>query len=146
MATDETKLTGKDITGANRSAGEAMLRRHGVDPARVTEEDVEKLRRVGIDAYTYERKALTWNGAIQEFGLPLGPQVFNAVHTAAFGPVPPGKNDINLMSLEDKWMSPRKNDETDKDYEARKKKFTERRERVQQILAAAEKEAAKGVK
>ena len=145
MATDEKAVTVTNITGANR-AGEAMLRRHGIDPAKVGEEEVEKLRQLGIDANTYERKALTWAGAIQEFGKPLGPQVYNAVHTAAFGPVSPGRNDINLMSLEDRWMSPRKPDETDEDFKARKQKFVARRERVHQLIAAAEQEVAKGVK
>ena len=143
MATDEKAVT--NITGANR-AGEAMLRRHGVDPAKVSEEDVEKLRQVGIDANTYERKALTWAGAMREFGRPIGPRLFNEVHTAAYGPVSPGRNDINLMSLEDKWMSPRKPDEADEDFDARKQKFTARRERVKQLIVAAEQEVAKGVK
>lgn len=142
---DETKVTAASITGA-KSAGEAMLRRHGIDPANVGQEEAEKLRKVGIDADTYERKALTWAGAIQEFGRPIGPRLYNDVHVAAFGPVPPGKNDINLMSLEDKWMSPRKESETDEDFKARKTKFVARRERVHQLIAAAEKEAAKGVK
>lgn len=145
MATDEKAITSASVTGANR-AGEAMLRRHGIDPAKVGEEEVEKLRKVGIDADTYERKALTWAGAIQEFGRPLGPQVYNQVHVAGFGPVPPGKNDINLMSLEDKWMSPRKDDETDEDFEARSKKFTARRERVHRLIADAEQQVAKGGK
>jgi|SRR6185503_15060644 len=145
MATEEKAITAAGITGANR-AGEAMLRRHGVDPAKVGEEEIEKLRKLGIDADTYERKALTWAGAIQEFGKPIGPRLYNEVHVAAFGPVPPGKNDINLMSLEDKWMSPRKDDETDEDFEARKKKFSARRKRVHDLIAAAEQEVAKGVK
>lgn len=145
MATDEKAITAAGVTGANR-AGEAMLRRHGIDPAKVGEEEVEKLRNLGIDANTYERKALTWAGAIQEFGKPNGPRLYNEVHVAGFGPVPPGKNDINLMSLEDKWMSPRKADETDEDFEARKKKFIARRERVHRLIAAAEQEAAKGGK
>lgn len=145
MATDENKITTPNITGANR-AGEAMLRRHGIDPAKVGEAETEKLRKLGIDADTYERKALTWAGAIQEFGKPIGPRLYNEVHVAAFGPVRPGKNDLNLMSLEDKWMSPRKDDETDEDFAARKKKFVERRERVHRLIADAEKEAAKGVK
>jgi hypothetical protein len=146
MATDEKAITAAGITGANR-AGEAMLRRHGiVNPAKVSEEEVEKLRKLGIDANTYERKALTWAGAIQEFGKPLGPRLYNEVHVAGFGPVPPGRNDINLMSLEDKWMSPRKDEETDEEFEARKKKFVARRERVHQLIAAAEQEVAKGVK
>lgn len=145
MGPDETPITAASITGANR-AGEAMLRRHGIDPAKVGEEDVEKLRKLGIDADTYERKALTWAGAIQEFGKPIGPRLYNEVHVAGFGPVPPGKNDINLMSLEDKWMSPRKGDETDEDFEARKKKFVARRERVHRLIAAAEQDAAKGGK
>jgi len=145
MATDEKAVTAAGITGASR-AGEAMLRRHGIDPSKVSEEEVEKLRTRGIDANTYERKALTWAGAIQEFGKPIGPRLYNDVHVAAFGPVPPGRNDINLMSLEDKWMSSQKAGETDEDFAARKKKFTERRERVYQLIAAAEQEAAKGVK
>lgn len=145
MATDEKKVIAAGITGANQS-GEAMLRRHGINPAQVGEEEVEKLRQLGIDANTYERKALTWAGAIQEFGKPIGPRLYNEVHVAAFGPVPPGKNDINLMSLEDKWMSPRKPDESDEEYETRKQKFTARRERVKELIAAAEKEVAKGVK
>lgn len=146
MATDEKSITAAALTGSNRAAGEAMLRRHGIDPAKVSEEEVEKLRQLGIDANTYERKALTWAGAIQEFGKPIGPRLYNEVHVAGFGPVPPSKNDINLMSLEDKWMSPRKDDETDEDFEVRKKKFVARRERVQQLIAAAEKEVGKGVK
>jgi len=145
MATDEKAVTAAGITGASR-AGDAMLRRHGIDPAKVSEEEVEKLRTRGIDANTYERKALTWAGAIQEFGKPIGPRLYNDVHVAAFGPVPPGRNDINLMSLDDKWMSSQKADETDEDFGARKKKFTERRERVHQLIAAAEQEAAKGGK
>lgn len=146
MVTDETKLPSKNITGAS-SAGEAMLKRHGiVDPTNVSEEEVEKLRRIGIDADTFERKALTWDGAIREFGKPIGPRLYNEVHVAAFGPISPGRNDLNLMSLEDKWMSPRKPDETDEEFEDRQKKFTARRERVHQLIAAAEKEAAKGVK
>lgn len=145
MATDEKKITAAGITGANQ-AGEAMLRRHGIDPTKVGEEEVEKLRQLGIDANTYERKALTWTGAIQEFGKPIGPRLYNEVHVAAFGPVSPGRNDLNLMSLEDKWMSPRKPDETDEEYGTRKQKFTTRRERVKELIVAAEKEVAKGVK
>lgn len=145
MATDEKKITAAGITGANQ-AGEAMLRRHGVDPKKVGEEEVEKLRQLGIDANTYERKALTWAGAIQEFGKPIGPRLYNEVHVAGFGPVSPGRNDLNLMSLEDKWMSPRKPEETDEEYETRKQKFIARRERVKELIAAAEKEVAKGVK
>lgn len=143
---DEKIAVAANITGANR-AGEAMLKRHGIaDPANISEEEVEKLRRLGIDADTYERKALTWAGAIKEFGKPIGPRLYNEVHTAAFGPVSPGRNDINLVSLEDKWMSPRKESETDEEFEARQKKFVARRERVHELIATAEKEAAKGVK
>lgn len=141
---DEKATPATDIVGTKR--GEGMLRRHGVDPAKVTEQDAEKLRSMGIDADTYERKALTWAGAIQEFGKPIGPRLYNEVHTAAFGPVSPGKNDINLMSLEDKWMSPRKPDESDEEFQTRKQKFTDRRERVHRLIAAAEQEVAKGVK
>lgn len=139
-------------TASVRRAGEAMVRRHGIDPEAGDEEARESLRRVGIDADTYERKALTYQGAIREFGKPIGPRLYNEVHVAAFGPVRPGQNDINLMSLEDRWISPRRSDpsqrnfETEEEFDERKAKFTARRERVQQLIAAAEKEAAKGAK
>jgi len=140
------------ITSDIQRVGEAMLRRHGVDPQKVGDAEREYLRTVGIDADTYERKALTWGGAIAEFGKPVGPRLYNEVHTTAFGPVPPGRNDINLMSLEDQWMTPRRSNpalqdfETDQEFEERKQKFKARRERVKKLIAAAEAEAEKGGK
>jgi|ERR1043165_660662 hypothetical protein len=98
----------------------------------------------GVDPDTGERKAVTWNGLREEFGEREGARLYNDLAVAAFGGVQPGRPDLCLATLDEKWFrSPLKNSqgdrvESDEDYERARVKFRGRIDRAQKILAAAE--------
>lgn len=134
-------LTTKPSTLALKTeavSGIARVRRMGLDPEKLGEAEAEQLRRVGIDSETYERKAVTYNGLIREFGRPLGPQIYNAIAVAAFGGVPSNKGDLSIMTLQDEYISPRGRDESEEDFSKRLEKHRARRAKVEQLLADAE--------
>lgn len=143
MATDEKAIKAPDITGAeilknDTAAGIARVRRLGFDPKKIGEAEAEQLRRLGVDSETFERKAVTYNGLIKEFGRPLGPQIYNAIAVAAFGGVQPNRNALSIETLKDKWLVPRAANESDEDWAKREEKHRTQREKVYKLLADAE--------
>lgn len=101
----------------------------------------------GVDPDTGERKAVTWDGLRAEFGERAGARLYNALAVAAFGGVQPGKPDLSVATIV-LFRARMKNTqgdfiETEEAYENVRKKFIARAERVRQILADAEVEAAK---
>lgn len=137
MAEDKTKLPAVTMT-ANQAAGIARVRRFGIDPAKITQTDRDKLQSVGIDPDTFERGAVTWNGLIEEFGRPLGPQIYNAIARIGWRAVPSNKGDLSIETLKDKWISPRQRSESDEDFAKRMEKHRKTREQVEKVIAEAE--------
>jgi hypothetical protein len=129
MATDEKALKPADITGAKKPNALA---------SRFANQDPESLRRRGIDPDTFERKAVTWKGLLEEFGKPAGPRLYNAIAVAAFGGVPSNKADLSIMTLQDDYIMPRGRDELDEAFNARLEKHRARRAKVEQLIAEAE--------
>ena len=123
---------------ADAAAGIARVSRFNIDPSKISEAQAEQLRRMGIDSETFERKAVTYNGLIREFGKPVGPQLYNAIAVAAFGGVPSNRGDLSIMTLQDEYISPRGRDETEEEFAARLEKHRARRAKVEQLLADAE--------
>lgn len=129
MATDEKKITATDIVGAKKP-----------DPrtARFADQDPESLRRRGIDPDTFERKAVTWKGLLEEFGKPAGPRLYNDIAVAAFGGVPSNKADLSIETLKDEHIRAQARDESDEAFSARLEKHRARRKKVEELIAAAE--------
>lgn len=141
MATDEKTVNAATTSGISKAqidAGIARVRRFGVDPNKMTEADRLKLQKRGIDPDTFERKAVTWDGLIEEFGLPLGPQVFNSIAKAGWRAVPANRGDLSIETLKDRWIVPRQAKESEEDFNKRMAKHRETRERVERILSEAE--------
>lgn len=103
----------------------------------------------GVDPDTGERKAVTWDGLRAEFGERKGSRLYNDLAVAAFGGVQPGRPDLSLATLDEKWYRGRlKNEmgdfiETEEEYEKVRVKFRARIERAKKILADAEAESTK---
>jgi hypothetical protein len=136
MATDEKKITAVEITGAK-----AKKYRPGFNAAGKAYP--------GVDPDTEERKAVTWYGLRAEFGDRRGSRLYNDLAVAAFGGVQPGRPDLSLATLDEKWFRARlKNEqgdiiETEEAYAKVRDKFMARIEKVKKILADAEAESAK---
>lgn len=87
----------------------------------------------GVDPYTGERKALTWDGAREEFGERIGARLYNDVAKAAFGGVQAARPALSLITLDDAHAK------ADLDL-ARQQKRRDRAAKVAELIAAAEKE------
>lgn len=120
-----------NITGAKKTSAQRLATRFAKD-------DPEALRRRGIDPDTFERKAVTWKGLLEEFGKPVGPRLYNDIAIAAFGGVPSNKADLSIMTLQDDYIMPRGRDESDESFNARLEKHRARRKKVEELIAAAE--------
>jgi hypothetical protein len=120
-----------NITGTKNASVQRLADRFGKD-------DPEALRRRGIDPDTFERKAVTWKGLLEEFGKPVGPRLYNAIAVAAFGGVPSNRADLSIMTLQDDYIMPRGRDESDEVFTARLEKHRARRAKVEQLIADAE--------
>lgn len=129
MATDEKLVKPVDITGAKKPDPRA---------ARFADQDPEALRRRGIDPDTFERKAVTWKGLLEEFGKPIGPRLYNDIAVAAFGGVPSNKADLSIETLKDEHIRAQARDESDESFNARLEKHRARRAKVEQLIAEAE--------
>lgn len=145
MATEETKIAAapagqpeSGISKAQADAGAARVRRFGIDPNKMTEADRIKLQKRGIEPDTFERKAVTWDGLIEEFGRPVGPQLYNAIATAGWRGVPANKGDLSIETLKDRWIVPRQAKESEDEFSKRMTKHRETRERVERLIAEAE--------
>lgn len=131
MATEENKITAPNITGAKAKKREPGFSASGKAYP-------------GVDPDTGERKAATWNGLRAEFGERKGSRLYNDLAVAAFGGVQPGRPDLSLATLDEKWFRPRlKNEqgdfiETEEAYARVREKFMGRIEKVKKILADAE--------
>lgn len=128
MAKDMNKPTGEEIVGTKS---------HPL-AARFGKEDPKVLQGRGIDPETYERKAVTYKGLIEEFGKPVGPRLYNNIAIAAFGGVPSNRADLSIMTLQDEYIMPRGRDESDEVFNARLEKHRARRKKVEQLIAEAE--------
>lgn len=106
--------------------------------ARFGKEDPEVLRRRGIDPDTFERKAVTYQGLIDEFGKPVGPRLYNDIAVAGWGGVPANRADLSIMTLQDDYIMPRGRDESEEAFNARMEKHRATRARVEQLIAEAE--------
>jgi len=135
MGTEEAKLT---TAKTDVAAGIARVKRFGIDPAKMTEADALKLQHRGIDPDTFERKAVTYDGLIEEFGRPLGPQIYNAIARAGWRAVPANRGDLSIETLKDQWMAPRQAKESEDEFKKRLEKHRQTREQVYKILAEAE--------
>lgn len=131
-------LTGAEVTKSAAAAGIARVRRLGFKPDKIGDAEAEQLRRVGIDSETFERKAVTYKGLLEEFGRPIGPRLYNDIAVAAFGGVPSNRADLSIMTLQDDYIMPRGRDESDESFNARMKKHRDRRAKVEQLIAEAE--------
>lgn len=123
---------------SNEAVGLARVRRFGIDPAKMTEADRMKLQKRGIEPDTFERKAVTWEGLIEEFGRPVGPQLYNAIARAGWRSVPANKGDLSIETLKDQWIVPRQAKESEEEFNKRMAKHRETRERVERLIAEAE--------
>lgn len=134
MATNESSVP--NITGAKAKKREAGF-------------NAEGNAYPGVDPDTGERKAATWEGLRAEFGERKGSRLYNDLAVAAFGGVQPGRPDLSLATLDEKWFRARlKNQqgdfsETEEAYEKARGKFRVRAEKAKKILADAEAESAK---
>lgn len=121
MATDEKKLTASAITGAKKRAGF----------------NAEGAAFPGVDPDTEERKAVTWAGLRDEFGTKVGSKLYNDIAVAAFGGVQPNRPSLSLLTLQDAYVRPKRQDESEEDYARMKERFAARRTKVESLLAAA---------
>lgn len=147
MATNEKELNTTSGIGQGSSlgmnkeqidAGLARARRFGIDPNKMSEADRNKLQKRGIDPDTFERKAVTWDGLIEEFGRPVGPQLYNAIAQAGWRGVPANRGDLSIETLKDRWIVPRQSKESDEDFNKRMAKHRETRAHVERLIAEAE--------
>lgn len=133
-------LAATDLTGAG-GADRARVKRLGLDPDKMSEDDGRRLQRMGIEPDTFERKAVTYKGLIEEFGKPIGPRLYNDIAVAAFGGVPANRGDLSIETLKDRWIGPRTANESDEDFNKRLEKHRAARERVMNLIADAERGA-----
>lgn len=131
MATDEKAITAANITGAKSTNAQRLAARFG-------KEDPQVLQKRGIDPETYERKAVTYKGLMEEFGKPVGPRLYNDIAVAAFGGVPSNRADLSIMTLQDEYIMPRASDESEESFNARMEKHRAMRVKVEQLIADAE--------
>jgi hypothetical protein len=120
------------------AAGIARVRRFGIDPNKIGEVERDKLQSVGINPDTFERGAVTWDGLIEEFGRPVGPQLYNAIATVGWRGVPANRGDLSIETLKDRWLMPRQRKESEEDFNKRMEKHRATRARVDQLIAEAE--------
>jgi hypothetical protein len=120
-----------NITGAKKTSAQRLAERFG-------KEDPKVLQRRGIDPETYERKAVTYKGLMDEFGKPVGPRLYNDIAVAAFGGVPSNRGDLSIMTLQDEYIMPRGRDESEEAFDARMQKHRARRAKVEKLIADAE--------
>ena len=106
--------------------------------ARFGKEDPKVLQKRGIDPETFERKAVTYQGLIDEFGKPVGPRLYNAIAVAGWGGVPANRSDLSIMTLQDEYIAPRGRDESEEEFHARMEKHRATRAKVEQLIAEAE--------
>lgn len=136
MATNENKIIATDITGAKAKKRESGF-------------SAEGKAYPGVDPDTGERKAATWEGLRAEFGERKGSRLYNDLAVAAFGGVQPGRPDLSLATLDERWFRARlKNElgdfiETEEAFGKVREKFRARIERAKKVLADAEAESAK---
>lgn len=135
MATDEKKITAPDIVGAKTANVNAQRL-----AARFKDVDSQVLQRRGIDPDTYERKAVTYQGLIDEFGKPVGPRLYNDIAVAGWGGVPANRSDLSIMTLQDDYIMPRGRDESEEVFNARMEKHRAVRAKVEKLIADAEAE------
>lgn len=128
MATNETSIP----TPAPKKANAQRL------AERFGKEDPQVLQRRGIDPETFERKAVTYKGLMEEFGKPVGPRLYNDIAVAAFGGVPSNRADLSIMTLKDDYIMPRGRDESEEAFNTRMEKHRARRKRVEELIAEAE--------
>lgn len=105
---------------------------------RFGKEDPQMLQRRGIDPETFERKAVTYKGLIEEFGKPVGPRLYNAIAVAGWGGVPANRSDLSIMTLQDEYIMPRGRDESEEAFNGRMEKHRATRAKVEQLIAEAE--------
>lgn len=138
MATDENKIPAGN---ENASAKTTAKREPGFSAS--------KKAYPGVDPDTGERKAVTWDGLRAEFGERKGSRLYNDLAVAAFGGVQPGRPDLSLATLDEKWFRARlKNEqgdfiETEEAYAKVREKFMGRIKKVKKILTDAEADFAK---
>lgn len=130
MATNETNTPVPPAT-AKKSSAQRLADRFG-------KEDPQALQRRGIDPETFERKAVTYKGLLEEFGKPVGPRLYNQIAVAAFGGVPSNRADLSIMTLQDEYIMPRGRDESEEAFNARLAKHRARRKKVEDLIAEAE--------
>lgn len=136
MATEESKIKASEITSAKTKKREAGF-------------SAEGKAYPGVDPDTGERKAATWEGLRAEFGERKGSRLYNDLAVAAFGGVQPGRPDLSLATLDEKWYRARLRNEmgefveTEEAYAKVREKFMARIEKAKKILADAEADAAK---
>lgn len=130
MATNEADIP-PAVTGAKKTSVQRLADRFG-------KEDPKVLQRRGIDPETFERKAVTYKGLLEEFGKPVGPRLYNDIAVAAFGGVPSNRADLSIMTLQDEYIMPRGRDESEEAFNARMAKHRARRKKVEDLIAKAE--------
>lgn len=91
----------------------------------------------GVDPDTGERKAVTWEGLREEFGVRKGSRLYNDLGVAAFGGVPPNRPALSLLTLQDRYMRPRGKHESAEEYAKVAERFRARRAKVETLLAEA---------
>ena len=91
----------------------------------------------GVDTDTGERQAVTWDGLRAEFGARIGSRLYNDIAIAAFGGPQPGRPALSLLTLQDKYLRPRGKHETEEEFSKTKERFSQRRAKVEQLLAEA---------
>jgi hypothetical protein len=91
----------------------------------------------GVDPDTGQRRAVTWHGLREEFGIRNGSKLYNDIAVAAFGGVQPGRPSLSLLTMQDKYMRPQGKHETAEDYAKTKERFAERRTKVERLLSEA---------
>ena len=131
MATTNETDNPTAIPGAKKTSAQRLA-------ARFEKEDPKVLQRRGIDPETFERKAVTYKGLMEEFGRPVGPRLYNQIAVAAFGGVPSNRADLSIMTLQDEYIMPRGRDESEEVFNARMEKHRARRAKVEQLIAEAE--------
>jgi hypothetical protein len=129
MATDEKAIKSTDIA-STKKANPLAARFGNVDP--------QVLQKRGIDPETFERKAVTYKGLIEEFGKPVGPRLYNAIAVAGWGGVPANRADLSIMTLQDDYIMPRGRDESEEEFNTRMEKHRAVRVKVEQLIAEAE--------
>lgn len=126
-----TEITAPNITGAKKTSAQRLADRFG-------KEDPKVLQRRGIDPETFERKAVTYKGLVEEFGKPIGPRLYNDIAVAGWGGVPANRADLSIATLKDEHIAPRGRDESEEEFNARMEKHRATRKRVEDLIAEAE--------